>query len=94
MVAPGCFDHVSLDSEVFEQEINRVSGVGVDSSDLCRRQHDVLGVLIGKEPVHCRLAFKVEFVMAATDEVGVTACPETAKQGRPHQAPMAGYVYS
>ena len=58
--APGRFDHISLDLEVVEQEVSRISVVGLNAAHLGPRQHHHRGLLLHKPALHGRAVFQIQ----------------------------------
>ena len=92
-VSPTLADDILLDGEILVDEVGAVLQVGHDAAHMGSRQHDILGLLLVKEAVHCHGIHQVQFLVGAADEVGVALGLQAVPDGTAHKAAVACHIY-
>lgn len=91
-VLPGSVDDVHLEDHVIIHEVSQRALVGLDATDLRRREEDVLGTLLGKETLNGLLTRQVQLLVRTGDDVRVALTLQFANDGRTHHAAVSGYI--
>lgn len=92
-VTPALADDVLLDGEVLEDEVGAVFQVCHDAAYVGCREHDIFGPFLVKEALYRRGIHQVEFLVCASDEVGVALALQAVPDGASHESAVAGDVY-
>ena len=85
-------EHIGLNHQIFINELAPVGIIGKNSPNFRRGKKNVLGLFDGKKVGHRPLIDKIQFTMAAGDDICVTQSRESSDNGRAHQAAMAGHI--
>jgi len=81
-VAPGGLDHIILYIQVVQQEINRVTAVGVNASTLQRQGRRSRGFPF-RTFFHVRLVIQIQLTVSTDYKVAVTFHPKLPTDGGP-----------
>jgi hypothetical protein len=82
------FQDVRLDAQVAHQEIDRISVVGENATDLRRGQHDDLRPALLEKAGGRRCILEVELRVRSRHELAPSDAPQLAHDGRADEPPM------
>ena len=90
---PALADDVLLDGEILENEVGAIFQVGHDTANVGCRQHDILGLLLVKEPLDGYGIHQVKFLMGSADEVSIALALQAIPDGTAHESAVARHIY-
>jgi hypothetical protein len=86
-------DHIILYLQIVKNKFGRVHTIGLNSSDFCCRQKNVLRFFPFKKSFHCSLIFEFQFLMSTRYNVRKSSGVKRTGDCGPNKPAVAGDVY-
>ena len=85
-------DGIHLQRHVVIHEIGKCFLIGHDAADLGSSKEHILRLLLCEELFHSILTGQVQFLVGASDDIGIALALQFPHDGAAHHAAMPGYI--
>ena len=88
----GLADDIALNLHVHHDEICAIERVGHDTTDECGSKDHCIGAFFVEESLDGNLVGEIQFLMTASDQIGITALQQVIPNSGTHKSVVSRYI--